>query len=841
MADFGGRYQLVSLLGEGSMGQVWLALDEELHNRPVAIKVMKSYWLRDPAGVARFQQELGLAAKMQHPNIVTLFTSGVENEIPFMVMEYLQGHDLAKVPDGWGAAEIARAGRETCAALAYAHECNVVHRDIKPRNLFALRDTGFVKVTDFGIAKALTESNAGMPGTLAGTPVYMAPEQWLGEPATFAIDIWATGCSLYELLSGKLPRQYSQPVEYIAAAGRGEPVRALKDVAREVPSWLADAVMAMLESNPADRPTAAECRELLTARPKPVPQPQPSPHPQSVPKPFPSTGSASIGPKITFDPASQPLKGLPTGSVVVVHEFAFSPDGRLLAVAVNKEIRFWDTATGHAALHPLPIEGGGAAMMTFTPDGRYLIARLGASNMVACWDIATGQQTGPTVGIASSDASKRSTRELTISPDARFLAMGIGPDVLLWDIANGSTAPRTIRKGLGMLRSSGSVLSDPAFPADGSRLALSLGGDVHVWETGTRRRAVHPLKQSRGDVKDACFSPDGRFIATRVQDVPAAGERIWVWDISEERPEAWQADDQGGLGDRPAMRFAPGGRVLAGIEHGGYEEKGQVHLWDVTARKPLGKIPNAGFPSFSPDGATMAATWQGKIRLWNTATLQDSPSPLADPAAGAGGHVKGMAFSPDWRLMATELWRTNQPPLIRLWRSRPVLYRTNVWHGSVIRASRGRTALRRSVAYRSWVWLVRWHMRTRAAQSADTRLLSVAMTFAAKRPISGSNRSAGQPSGLSSGNQRTLRYSLGSGLSSSSRSQLSTNHSDTSTWLPGPRVGVAVRKNGRPAPSESWNRARMPSSSKASRSTVSRGSSPSSTCPPDGSHSPDLT
>src|SRR5487761_748855 len=120
MADFGGRYRQVRLLGTGGMGEVWLALDEELGGRPVAIKRMHSRMLADAEDVARFQREMRLAARMQHPNIMSLFTTGADNGVPFMVMEYLEGRDLGKVPRVMGADEVARVGRDTCAALQYA-------------------------------------------------------------------------------------------------------------------------------------------------------------------------------------------------------------------------------------------------------------------------------------------------------------------------------------------------------------------------------------------------------------------------------------------------------------------------------------------------------------------------------------------------------------------------------------------------------------------------------------------------------------------------------------------------------------------------------------------------
>jgi len=309
MTVFGDRYRQVRQLGKGGMGEVWLALDEALGGRPVAIKIISSHLLADEEGLRRFREEMRLASRMQHPNILTIFTSGADNGIPFMVMEYLEGHDLTWTPPGWGDSEIVRAGRDTCMALAYAHGINVVHRDIKPGNLF-LCDRGLVKVTDFGIAKALTESKVTQPGTMIGTLAYMAPEQWLGRPTTFSIDIWATGCVLYELLSGRRPREYSIPAEYVAAAARGERVTPLADLA-SVPSWLASAVMAMLEPDPARRPTADECVQLLSgspARSRPAAESAARLSSARMAEQFPS--AATIGNTVAVGPAGPAVDGL---------------------------------------------------------------------------------------------------------------------------------------------------------------------------------------------------------------------------------------------------------------------------------------------------------------------------------------------------------------------------------------------------------------------------------------------------------------------------------------------------------------------------------------------------
>src|SRR5258708_4136879 len=259
MADFGGRYRRGRLLGAGGMGEVWLAYDEDLDDRPVAIKVMRSALLAEPEDAARFQREMRLAARMQHPNIMTVYTTGTDKGVPFMVLEYLEGSDLSKtVADSagrpsavLGPGQVARIGRDTCSALAYAHGLGVVHRDIKPGNLF-LCDSGLVKVADFGIAKAVSGTRLSATGTLVGTFPYMAPEQWLGEPAAFNNDIWAVGCVLYELLSGVLPRSYAIPSEYVAAAARRERIAPLASSAG-IPPWLAAAIMAMLQPDPRGR------------------------------------------------------------------------------------------------------------------------------------------------------------------------------------------------------------------------------------------------------------------------------------------------------------------------------------------------------------------------------------------------------------------------------------------------------------------------------------------------------------------------------------------------------------------------------------------------------------
>ena len=262
MAKFGSRYELIRRIGAGGMGEVWLAHDEELASRAVAIKIMHKHMLPNADDVARFEREMRFAARMDHPNIVTVYTTGTWEGAPFMVMEYLRGHDLEQVPPGGDAEHIAGIGRDVCSGLAYAHREGVIHRDIKPANLF-LCESGQVKITDFGVARAVDGTTFSTIGVVVGTLAFMPPERWRGEPPAFSNDIWAVGCVLYRLISGRLPRVLPDVAAYAAAATRGDSFPDLRDIT-DAPGWLTGPVMAMLADDPASRPAAGECVRLLS-------------------------------------------------------------------------------------------------------------------------------------------------------------------------------------------------------------------------------------------------------------------------------------------------------------------------------------------------------------------------------------------------------------------------------------------------------------------------------------------------------------------------------------------------------------------------------------------------
>jgi hypothetical protein len=207
-----GRYELGPLLGVGGMASVYQATDRALE-RTVAVKVLDPPSDQDPALVERFRHEARAAASLSHPNIVTVFDSGSEAGVHYLVMEYVQGETLADTLRRQGVLEpcwAAEVGRCVCGALGAAHARGLVHRDVKPANVL-ISPAGMVKVTDFGIASAAATPSFIGGRILLGTAAYLSPEQAQGGPVDARSDLYALGCVLYELLTGTPPSVADSP------------------------------------------------------------------------------------------------------------------------------------------------------------------------------------------------------------------------------------------------------------------------------------------------------------------------------------------------------------------------------------------------------------------------------------------------------------------------------------------------------------------------------------------------------------------------------------------------------------------------------------------------------
>ena len=230
----GGRYQVAELIGRGGMAEVYAGHDTRL-GRTVAIKLLRSDLARDPTFLARFRREAQSAAGLNHPAIVAVYDSGEDEDteaggatvaVPYIVMEYVEGHTLREVLTQeriMDPADAARVTEGVLDALSYSHRMGIVHRDIKPANVM-LTPAGAVKVMDFGIARAIADTAATMTQTqsVIGTAQYLSPEQAQGQQVDARSDLYSTGCLLYELLTGRTPFVGDSPVS-VAYQHVGQP------------------------------------------------------------------------------------------------------------------------------------------------------------------------------------------------------------------------------------------------------------------------------------------------------------------------------------------------------------------------------------------------------------------------------------------------------------------------------------------------------------------------------------------------------------------------------------------------------------------------------------------
>jgi eukaryotic-like serine/threonine-protein kinase len=250
----GDRYPLESRIASGGMADVWAGVDDVLQ-RHVAIKVMRPDVDHERLFALRFRDEAVHSAGLMHTNIATVFDYGEDDGLAFLVQELVDGETLSKIlaeraPLESG--EVRSILGQAALALGVAHEARVVHRDVKPANIL-VRPDGVVKLTDFGIARALDASGHTQHGEMLGTPNYISPEQALGHAATGASDLYALGVVGHEMLSGKRPFDRGTPIA-TALSHVNEPPPALPE---EIPQDLRELIADCLEKDPEKRPPNA--------------------------------------------------------------------------------------------------------------------------------------------------------------------------------------------------------------------------------------------------------------------------------------------------------------------------------------------------------------------------------------------------------------------------------------------------------------------------------------------------------------------------------------------------------------------------------------------------------
>ncbi|MFO0868565.1 MAG: protein kinase [Pirellulales bacterium] len=258
-------YEVYEEVGRGAMGVVLRAFDPQLH-RVVAIKVLSPHLASYPLARQRFVREGHATAAVCHEHVVAIHAIGEAAGLPYLVMQFVSGKTLQQRLDQGGPlkpAEILRIGRQAAAGLAAAHAQGLVHRDIKPANLLLENGVERVKITDFGLARAVDDASLTQTGVITGTPQYMAPEQARGEPIDARADLFSLGCVLYALCTGRPPFRGPSTLAVMKRICEATP-RSIREQNPDIPDWLEGIVMKLLVKQPAARfASAHELEQLL--------------------------------------------------------------------------------------------------------------------------------------------------------------------------------------------------------------------------------------------------------------------------------------------------------------------------------------------------------------------------------------------------------------------------------------------------------------------------------------------------------------------------------------------------------------------------------------------------
>jgi serine/threonine-protein kinase len=253
-----GRYRLDRSLGASGMAEVFVATDLQLR-RGVAVKRLPSSAMEDVTAQARFAREARALARVNDPHVVTVFDIVVDDGRPFLVMELVDGMTLSELIRREGRIDPARLvsiAEDICSGLAAVHACGIVHRDMKPSNVF-LTASGAVKIGDFGIASVASDVTVTRAGEVFGSAPYVSPEQVTGDPVDARADLYSLGCVMFEMATGRPPFVGDEPAALAYQHAHTTPERA-DAVVRQVPTALASMIDRLLAKDPADRPESAD-------------------------------------------------------------------------------------------------------------------------------------------------------------------------------------------------------------------------------------------------------------------------------------------------------------------------------------------------------------------------------------------------------------------------------------------------------------------------------------------------------------------------------------------------------------------------------------------------------
>ena len=640
-----GKYRIQKELGRGGMGAVYLAFDERLQ-RQIALKVMLPKFAANANAKDRFLREARAAARISSDHVVNIFEADEIDGTPYIALQLLQGYPLDEYLKKKGSpslAQIVRIGREIAIGLAAAHKLGLVHRDIKPGNVWLEAPNGRVKILDFGLAKPVEGTDSAeltAMGSLVGTPAYMAPEQGRGQTLDGRADLFSLGCVLYRLCTGKLPFARSTLMSILIAVATEEPTP-VRELNPNVPEPLAELIRRLMAKNAADRPANAQAvvKELdgliepTQKSAEVIPHVFYAPMAVSVQESNPFADIDTVMDSETAEPHAEVAKLPPrkfpailVGSLVfaliaiVLAGFIIikitNKDGTVTEVKVPKdskiEVDGKTVTTGPkkpeplVKLDPLPPWTAPKAI----PIGQSPFDKLDPNAIPK--DERFDWQPKELVGVIGShrgcDPYYDSRNSHVFSPDGRWLIRNSYP-MLIWDA-------KTL-----VLRYSQYAFGKAAFSSDGKTMAIGSGNTVDLVDlsgavpTLIQRRTVVPPGEGNG-VHGAAIFNNGKSIAA------GTGQghlRIYDLDGPDDKPRMiLREKNNPPSGSSENIMVTPDGKRLGAICGEPTETKpGEfaIRFWDISgaAPKDLFSIPHnrkEGWLSalLSVDGKTLFVT-----------------------------------------------------------------------------------------------------------------------------------------------------------------------------------------------------------------------------------------
>jgi serine/threonine-protein kinase len=602
-----GNYVLLERVGQGGMGQVFKARHRVM-NRVVALKIIRQERLSNPDLINRFRREIQLAAQLHHPNIVIAYDADEVNGTHFLVMEFVEGTDLARHVEKNGRLPLAQACdyvRQAALGLQHAHERGMVHRDIKPANLLLASRENAVKVLDMGLARlsqgadaALTAAGLTQEGTVMGTPDYMAPEQ--AEESTGVdtrADVYSLGCSLYFLLAGRVPFPGGTLAQKLRKHAQAEPAP-LSAACDDVPAGLAAVVRKMMAKRPAERyQTPGELAAALELFCRPGPAVA-----------IPVAVAAAASRPVAVPLSEESLAALAQRATVAV---APVPAGETIPPSVLDSV-----ASVTLRKRPGPVARVRDAWNRLGRRGQLITAGAAALALLLVIVIAVARRKP-----VDSDSGRGNETVL-----GRLADDQIPPeDQLDWHKEFKGTLVAVLGEHRVRVANFGGMAVHPKR----TLVAVADGSVIRLVNTRTLRQE-HELKGHSSTVSALAFSADGSLLASGAHD---RSVRLWIADTGQPLPELPGTHDST---VRAVALTADGKRVLSA------GDDGKVRVWNTTTREQVAMFEGHTTPvqalavsadgklAFSAGGTNEAGkTADRDVRVWEVET--------GNPAMAGGG------------------------------------------------------------------------------------------------------------------------------------------------------------------------------------------------------------